>query len=118
MPAIQRSAAQRLLLQPALQRMLTDKNDACAALVPACTHPSCHGAAVRLLQEGLQTVLTDKDNVFHCHNPHKMDAGGYSAQRASMAVLQAGFNLDTLMLRYQGAPARSAACAEKLQALP
>ena len=67
--------------------------------------PALHVAlSMAILQEGLQTILkADKDGVFYCHNPHTMDAVGHSAQRASMAILQAGLNMDTLMLRYQGA---------------
>ena len=56
------------------------------------------------VQEGLQAVLKDAETVFACHNPHYMEAGAYSSMRMSLAVLQAGGNLDTLMLRYQGAP--------------
>ena len=79
---------------------------------------TAHHASCGWAQAGLQTVLKDKDGVFHCHNPHKMDAGGHSAQRASLAVLQAGFNMDTLMLRYQGARALGSTPMGCTQAAP
>ncbi|KAK9848558.1 hypothetical protein WJX84_002458 [Apatococcus fuscideae] len=49
---------------------------------------------------GLQTMLDD-GNVFKCHKD-MWDAIYYSELGSSLAILKSGFNLDSLMARYQG----------------
>ena len=51
-------------------------------------------------QVGLQTMLDD-GNVFKCHKD-MWDAIFYSEMGSSLAILKSGFNLDSLMTRYQG----------------
>ena len=53
-----------------------------------------------MLQVGLQTMLDD-GNVFKCHKD-MWDAIYYSELGSSLAILKSGFNLDSLMARYQG----------------
>lgn len=55
----------------------------------------CMQTALQLLQ-GMDSVLT-------CYDEALVHNGAYQAALASLAVLQAGYNLDSLMLRYQGA---------------
>lgn len=45
--------------------------------------------------------MRDEGNVFRCHKD-MWDAIFYSELGSSLAILKAGFNLDTLMARYQG----------------
>jgi hypothetical protein len=52
-----------------------------------------------LEQEGLQVLLRD-GNVFGCH-ASLADAVWHAEMGASLAILDAGFNIDSLMLRYQ-----------------
>ena len=51
-------------------------------------------------QIGLKVLLKD-DRVFKCHT-NRWDTIYYSEIGASAAILDAGFNLDCLMVRYQG----------------
>ena len=46
-------------------------------------------------------VLLDKTSVFQCHKG-RWDAIFFSELGSSWAILTAGYNLDSLMLRYQG----------------
>jgi hypothetical protein len=46
-------------------------------------------------------VLLDKAPVFQCHKG-RWDAIYFSELGSSWAILAAGYNLDSLMLRYQG----------------
>ena len=48
-------------------------------------------------------VMRGVDNIFKCHDPSVVEPNTFQAALASIAVLQAGYNMDTLMLRYQGA---------------
>lgn len=59
------------------------------------------------LQVGLQVLLKDR-HVFACHKD-RWDTIYYSELGSSLAILQAGYNIDCLMLRYQGVDWRSKA---------
>ena len=52
------------------------------------------------MQAGLQ-VLLDDGQVFQCHK-HVSDAIYKAELGSSLAILQAGYTIDSLMLRYQG----------------
>ena len=53
------------------------------------------------MQVGLQLLLND-GQVFRCHGSEVPGPERFSAHRAAQVILQAGFNLDSLMQRYQG----------------
>jgi hypothetical protein len=59
------------------------------------------------VQAGLQVLLKDP-YVFACHRD-RWDTIYYSELGSSLAILQAGHNIDSLMLRYQGIDWRSKA---------
>lgn len=47
-------------------------------------------------------LLQAVPNVFKCHDPAVAEPDVYQATLASAAVLNAGFNIGSLMIRYQG----------------
>jgi translation initiation factor eIF-2B subunit epsilon len=63
-----------------------------------------------LLQAGLQVLIQDK-RVFACHRD-RWDTIYHSELGSSLAILNAGFNIDCLMMRYQGVDWRDTASWE------
>jgi translation initiation factor eIF-2B subunit epsilon len=63
-----------------------------------------------LLQAGLQVLIQDK-RVFACHKD-RWDTIYHSELGSSLAILNAGFNIDCLMMRYQGVDWRDTASWE------
>ena len=57
-------------------------------------------SAVSAAQVGLQVLVNDR-HVFECHR--QISDAVYNAEvGSSLAILQAGYSIDSLMLRYQG----------------
>lgn len=72
---------------------------------PALAEPPCccsawHRHWPGLLQVGLDLLIADRQ-VFACHKD-RWDTIYYSELGSSKAILDAGYNIDSLMLRYQG----------------
>ncbi|CAL8468255.1 g7794 [Coccomyxa elongata] len=64
------------------------------------TLPHVQSHAIAIDQEGLRTLQKD-GNVLKCHGNH-WDAKWFAELGASKAVLEAGYNLGSLMKRYEG----------------
>lgn len=62
--------------------------------------------AARVTQAGMRAIMDD-EKVFACHKSMQ-ETIHYSELGSSLAILNAGFNLDCLMLRYQGVDWRRA----------
>ena len=61
---------------------------------------ACHTPGALLLQEGLQ-VLQEDGRVLACYEDMR-DTIYYAEVGASAAILDAGYTIDSLMLRYKG----------------
>jgi hypothetical protein len=76
-------------------------------LVPFIRHQTQHELCdcawlrcCRLLQVGLQLLIADR-RVFACHKD-RWDTIYYSELGSSKAILDGGYNIGCMMLRYQG----------------
>ena len=47
-------------------------------------------------------LMKSVQDIFKCHDPALVEPDAFQATLASLAVLKAGYNLYSLMLRYQG----------------
>jgi hypothetical protein len=67
----------------------------------------CLACCAFWLQAGLAVLMKDP-HVFACHRD-RWDTIYYSELGSSLAILQAGYNIDCFMLRYQGVDWRNKA---------